>query len=154
MKEFEAQKLAPSASVVNVNKRPTEENKAAGNLKDGKQKSLFSQKRLKTKDDQMKKKFHLPDKEEPTNSEFNVLNEIVEKNVSGPLEVRQPSMPAGNAVGKHFPDVMKLVEIDPKTDLKDKKKQWTGIEDGWNKFVLACMALYFSLLPLTCCYYT
>ena len=121
MKEFEAQKLAPSASVVNVNKRAKDEDEAAG--KNKKAKSIFSQKRLKSKEDETKKKFQIPDQEGPSNSELNVLNEIVEKNVSGFVAVTQPSLPDANSVNKHFPEAMKLVDINnTKKDSKDNKK--------------------------------
>ena len=57
MKEFESQKFAPSASVVNVNKRPTEDEAVAGK----KQKSIFSQKRLEgKKDEEVNKRFQIP----------------------------------------------------------------------------------------------
>ena len=119
MKEFESQKFAPSASVVNVNKRPPEDEAVAGK----KQKSIFSQKRLKgKKDEEVNKRFQIPEVEGDHNSsEFRVLTEIVEKNVSGQVGVTQPTPPDASAVSKHFPDVMKLVDISTSKDNENKK---------------------------------
>ena len=116
MREFEAQKFSPSASV--AKKRAQDEDEAVG--KNKKHQSIFSQKRLQKKEDQVKKKFHIPENRD--DSESNVLNEIVEKNVTGFVKVELPTLPEANAVNKHFPDVMKLVDFSTNLDSKDNKK--------------------------------
>ena len=119
MKEFESQKFTPSASVVKVNKRSTEDEAVAGK----KQKSIFSQKRLKSKkEEELNKRFQIPENKGAEDStELLVLTEIVEKNVSGPVGVTQPTPPDTSALSKHFPDVMKLVDISSNKDNKNKK---------------------------------
>ena len=117
MKEFEAQKLIPSASVVNVKKREKDKGEVAG-----KKASIFSQKRLNKNENEIKKKFHIPEKECPQESESDVLTDIIEKNVTGDVNVTEPCLPHENAVSKHFPDVIKLVDINSFQDSKDNKK--------------------------------
>ena len=123
MKEFESQKFAPSASVVNVNKRSTEDEAVVTEGAGKKQKSIFSQKRLKSKkEEEVNKRFQIPEeKGAQSSSEFRVLTEIVEKNVSGQVVVAQPTLSDASAVSRHFPDVMKLVDINTTKDNKTKK---------------------------------
>ena len=120
MRQFEEQKVDPSASA--VNKRQSEETGVGFK----KQKSLFSQSRAnKTSEGNVEKKnfkkFQLPEKQDifkksETDTSDLVLNEIVEKNISELVEeVRLPSFPATHSVSKHFPDVIKISNMEPKT---------------------------------------
>ena len=104
MRQFEEQKLKPSASSVNKRQVSSPEEDAK------RQKSLFSQRRAKKTDgnaekENLKIKFQLPDQSEKDENENgvneNVLNEIIEKNISGNVMANMPT-----ATSKLFPDVM------------------------------------------------
>ena len=153
MRQFEQQNLAPAASA--VNKRTSEDSGdkgssggagAGGSSSNKKQKSLFSQRRKKdnvpspdTGNDKENNsvKFQLPS---DSNDSDNVLSEIVEKNVSGPIKFTLPAMPSAS-LSKPFPDVVKIGNVNPGPQPQMKKrslfaqqfqqmKRKTGVEGG------------------------
>ena len=82
-------------------------------------------------------KFQLPS---DSNDSDNVLSEIVEKNVSGPIKFTLPAMPSAS-LSKPFPDVVKIGNVNsgPRPQTKKRSlfaqhfqqmKRETGVEGG------------------------
>lgn len=122
-KQFEADRAKAAASVSSpniVNKRPNAEQESS---KDGKkkQKSLFSQQRQKKNENKTDPKYQIPEAQEKSDEQENVLTEIVEKNLFGQINVSAPVLPEANKASKHFPDIIKI--IDNNSDSQPESKR-------------------------------
>ena len=119
MKQFEQNKTTPSVTV--VNKREESKSSSTTSSSGTKKKSLFSQKRAADKKNQENIKFQLPDIKD---GDTVVLSEIIEKNTNVITDraALPPSLPASNNVSRHFPDVIKIVDVDKKAESKPDKR--------------------------------